>query len=318
MRPCQSLFALTLVLGPSGAGCVGPSAPAGDGVTPPGGVVDRSTTDGGWVDDDGSIEEALPCIPTVSPAAETDACGFLGGAPLDSVPESSPLPQVGWCRTDWTWEELCLPEQVGWPGYPDDPCPEFWQGIARDDDCGWQRPRLSDEGALATLLPASRPSWIELRDLGGDPRGASPDSSCGTPCLGATDVPTCLGALASQDEPSFPRVRGCEECRRWSLIVNANDDVWVLDAASLPMFVGRVDTALEASILVGVMGFMPIASPESGQGSVVRVGSGWLVVAVEQVPGYYVRDDRVLLHVSSDGVVTELRRNILYMECEGS
>lgn len=144
----------------------------------------------------------------------------------------------------------------------------------------------------------------------------NPIDSLGTDCDNASDQGACIYAL----EQAFGGIASKETCGgppspcQHFLVTTAGDDVQTyLPGKGYLDFLGAIDTPSEAMLVAvqGTFGGYSIRCGDDPFGGVRAVSDGYEVLVEKLVNDCDpIQTNRVLLHVGTDGTVTELRQNV--------
>jgi hypothetical protein len=208
------------------------------------------------------------------------------------------------------------------PFWPDVPLSEF-HAPACVPGTGWL--------AVHGLNPATPVDYVALRlsfGVQGGRDGGTLEKydldANGTPCAGASDQATCLRQL-DQAGSTLTVSEFCDgpphPCQHYLAATNGDTVETYTPGQGYLDFLGAIDTAAEALLVVGdgtSGGYRVTADPvyvddcaTADLASVREVADGYEVVAEQMVASCSpIVDERVLVHVSRDGKLTELRRNV--------
>lgn len=175
--------------------------------------------------------------------------------------------------------------------------------------------------ATAGLNPAAPVDFVSLRvksqfDTSDAGTGYDTFHETGTACSTATDAPACQSALTATGA-GIDLTQACGgppyACQHYLVTTSADDVARYITDTELVGFLGDIDTPNEALLLAfdGTFGGYWVSCGDATRSSVRAVDDGYEVVVTQMVQDCApIVTERVLLHVSTDGAVTELRRNI--------
>lgn len=196
----------------------------------------------------------------------------------------------------------------------------FWPDLSRSDFT----PPVCDNGTYRMtvgLNPAYPADYIAFRVARAYQQfsdGASTYSDLldqtGTDCSTAIYVTQCLTQIG-MTEMTFTLNESCGgppyPCQHYLVWNQGDSHTFSIGPADIAKFLGPIDTPQEAMLLAyqGTFGGYWISC--DGQSGARAVADGYEVLVTQMVSDCPVVVDRVLLHVGTDGTITELRRNVL-------